>query len=1219
MQDPDSKSQNELLKGARHKANSLDWAAAADLSLQAIALSDPISDPLATAGLSEFSGMCHLKFAFRSSNNDQFEKVMRLARDLYEKAAVLYSNSGKLVLSTISRCRSVFATFWLNSDVDARRKIIRMCAESLRNEANRFSEETDRRMIAETRNDFLNYTISNLNLVTEWDDLNEQFDLARSAWTTIIGEFDRLEQNQPLLESISHALRIIGLFGPARLDPQEIGEASREATVLVQKALEVSGNLNTVYSRSMTLEAEGNVAFNLEGNISKALSLYEKALPGARETFDTLELGMLYSEIASVTAWLGSLQEELEQRRGRFHQSLEFANLAIEKFKPISPVGYPSLGYATIANSYIDLATSVESRLEDKKLHLKRAVEAALVGTSFAKGTIGWQFASHSLSKALYSLATITESPSEKTDFLAEALRIREATVRSIEDLLPHSYWARGVNHSYLALLKLELSNAEQSQQRKIELVDESALSMERCLDLCRKSATSPGFVNNLAKYEEKYGDILFEQFELTGRPESAEGAVRAYNQAIQSFNTLGHVVPLPSLRWKIAKTRDATGDLDLAVEAFTRAAEEYRSGAKKLPGLGPTFDELAIYMGAWAEIESARQFHAEEQYGRAHDNYLTAATLLRQTHNWSSLSTLLTARSLLEKGEDLSQREKHELAMESFKTAFENFQLANKDLERSVSATADAPERREFDNWLRIASHRQVYAEARMQLEQARSLDRKGRKVESSAKFTLASTSFKTLADLVVSAQEQTEIVAWAQFCKSWALMKEAESKTSSEIFGRAASSFAKAGESTANRGLKLLALGTGSICTALESGTKFRQSRDAKLYSQIKRQLEIAADHYTEGGFKKAGAWTRATERLFDALMLLTEAEAERDVGKKTEFYQIAEKNLQLAAKLYGEAGFRSRKREALERLGMIREAREALLSPLEVLSELPTVSGAYLPPMPFKGLQAPGLDRFEEARAVGEVRTSQKELTVGSDFIIEIDVANVGRTPATLIKLENVVPDGCEPLSKEGYPKPEGSSLDLKGKRLDYLKTHRISLLLRAGKLGTFELGPRVMYADDKGNYRSSDLQPLFLAIREPGVSAATHAPPGVHIPSAFQFENQRSRDVFQHLVKEFLDDHMSRRIVADKAGWRSMMDIVRELEIPRSTLYAAGRRKGPVLAELERRGLVETRIFPGERGRGGEIMKVRVAYENTIVKAIVERAVMQNPQEPVKQNM
>ncbi len=71
----------------------------------------------------------------------------------------------------------------------------------------------------------------------------------------------------------------------------------------------------------------------------------------------------------------------------------------------------------------------------------------------------------------------------------------------------------------------------------------------------------------------------------------------------------------------------------------------------------------------------------------------------------------------------------------------------------------------------------------------------------------------------------------------------------------------------------------------------------------------------------------------------------------------------------------------------------------------------------------------------------------------------------------------------------------------------------------------------------------------------------------------------------------------------------MEIVREVKTPRSAFYGPGGRMGPVLAELERRGLVEVRVFPGERGRGGTVKKLRVAYDNLIVRDIIQKTVME----------
>jgi hypothetical protein len=68
----------------------------------------------------------------------------------------------------------------------------------------------------------------------------------------------------------------------------------------------------------------------------------------------------------------------------------------------------------------------------------------------------------------------------------------------------------------------------------------------------------------------------------------------------------------------------------------------------------------------------------------------------------------------------------------------------------------------------------------------------------------------------------------------------------------------------------------------------------------------------------------------------------------------------------------------------------------------------------------------------------------------------------------------------------------------------------------------------------------------------------------------------------------------------------MEIVKDGKVSTYSVYGEGRR-GTALIELERRGLVETRIFPGERGRGGKILKARVCYDKDPVKRQVDRRV------------
>ena len=62
----------------------------------------------------------------------------------------------------------------------------------------------------------------------------------------------------------------------------------------------------------------------------------------------------------------------------------------------------------------------------------------------------------------------------------------------------------------------------------------------------------------------------------------------------------------------------------------------------------------------------------------------------------------------------------------------------------------------------------------------------------------------------------------------------------------------------------------------------------------------------------------------------------------------------------------------------------------------------------------------------------------------------------------------------------------------------------------------------------------------------------------------------------------------------------MDVVRDGKVSKYSVYGSTSIRGQAIAELERMGIAETRIFAGERGRGGEILKVRVAYDKEAVR-------------------
>ena len=106
-------------------------------------------------------------------------------------------------------------------------------------------------------------------------------------------------------------------------------------------------------------------------------------------------------------------------------------------------------------------------------------------------------------------------------------------------------------------------------------------------------------------------------------------------------------------------------------------------------------------------------------------------------------------------------------------------------------------------------------------------------------------------------------------------------------------------------------------------------------------------------------------------------------------------------------------------------------------------------------------------------------------------------------------------------------------------------------------------------------------------------------------AQRFGNE-ARIVFAYLVKSFVEDYLSSRLSFEQAGWRTRIAISEATLLPVGLFYGREGKLGPLLKELLSSGFVEARFFLGQRGRGGEVTKLRVAYEKELVKRIVDNA-------------
>ncbi len=256
--------------------------------------------------------------------------------------------------------------------------------------------------------------------------------------------------------------------------------------------------------------------------------------------------------------------------------------------------------------------------------------------------------------------------------------------------------------------------------------------------------------------------------------------------------------------------------------------------------------------------------------------------------------------------------------------------------------------------------------------------------------------------------------------------------------------------------------------------------------------------------------------------------------------------------------------------------------------------------------------------------------KKVEVGQIFEARLCIVNVSRGQGLLVRVENDLHPEFRVRNLPQEYTNKNEFFDEKGRKLEPFQVTTLKVKLEATKTGVFNFNLKVVYRDDLRRIRICNpeqynitVEPENVGVRRqeliapgaagkplvtPSESEKVAAGPTAVFGAKFEFASEPSKMAFDYLVSAFVEDYMRRRIAQEKAGWRSLMRIITEGKLSRSSLYGYGGRKGRALIELESRGLVEARFFPGERGRGGKILKLRVAYEKEIIKRIVDNRIM-----------
>ena len=1074
-----------------------EWTRASERYLQSLGVIDE-EDYLRRGQVQEKISHCLERSAFQAVSQEQFQERMNQAREACEKAYAIYGNMSDGPGAPLAyRCRAVakYIDHWVRPDPSEKRKLLDECLELEEKALDAFMNQGDKLEYARTYNALPWVFWNRASLEGHSQVLREILERGVSWGEKAVEAASELGGSYETARAEYILGRCMEWF---RYFYEDLEREIEKSIKNARKAFELSEQVGDAYLIGLYNIVLSFWAYRFGEPPSNYL---EKALICGEETRDNFLIARALDYLAYQNYWKSIGTEDPDQKRVLAKEAMEFYDKAHQHYSLISykfPRGGktgepPPGGYADYYLDRADWETDPQKKLEylekSEKAVLKalKTAEEAEIPLSICRMSIIF-------SRTLVAKAKLEPELNLRRRLLEQALKLGEKGIEIFEQTRPFYHWNIGTYYNLIADIQAELAFIQPDLENKIKLLKDAVQSKEKGLNTINKiKLMEPNLFSSLYRYQDGYGTILLNLFDLEKDPDQLRKAIDVWQEAIESAKVLDHFSRIAESYWKIAKAQDSMREHIEASNNFRHASENYLKAAEKIPLLGGFYRDHASYMQAWREIELARNDHAEKNYGEAKEHYEKAAELHRASGQWSYLSSNYQAWAKVEEAEDLSRREQTQEARDCFQQAHTLFNEAQGSIEAKQKTVETGEERRIAEALFKASNTRSGYCLGRAALEEAIILDRQGDHSGSSKRYGQAVKMFRGAMDSLEREHDRREIHPIINLCEAWEKMMMAEARESSTMYGEASELFLVAKDNALDKTTSSLAQGHSSFCKALEAGTEFEITRDTNLFSEAKKHIEAATSHYLRAGHKSRSDYARATGRLLDAYLYTFNAQTETDPSKRAQFYKMAERLLQSSAGAYLKAKHPEKSDEIRRVLESVKEEREIAVSLSEVL-HAPTIvstTASFSTPTPTHE-QAVGLERFENADIQANLITRRREIGVGDDLDIEIELVNAGKAPAQLIKVEDVVIDGFELKSYPDICRVEDSYLDMKGRTLLPLKTQELKLVLQPVSKGVFELKPRILYLDEAGKYKSHEPEPVSITVQELGIKGWFRGP-------------------------------------------------------------------------------------------------------------------------------
>lgn len=1077
----------KILHEARQKEAVFDWLGAANDYQRALDLGLK-GDPPGMADTHERQAYALFRSAFQAEAVHEFRERVVKAADTYRTAMGVYGRLGEAAQAKSVKCGAMVAYlgFWLADGAANKRR--------LTEEAWRLTKEALKAFRAD--GDSLGYG-------------GTYIQLGPVAWLTSEFQWEGASRMEIWRQAVGHGEQAITLLSGSG-DPLALAtvhirtagcleqllyfhEGMDERLKLHRKAMDYWTAAVGLSLEAALLESSWVTECLWADGSDEAIANLERALEYARKRRDRFFIGRAMDLLAHHTVWRVFRTEELEDKSNLFDKALRYAEGAAKEYSIIGfvssrptpyNVGMPHAEHHW-SQTWHEVDLNKKRRLLERATEalpdeLRRARESGYPGLMCSMLGIG--------SKILTSAAGMETDAEERSKLLKMALEYVNEAIEIVEKIETSAY-RQGLYLTWLADLKFELANEGKDRNTNIGLLREAALDKEIGLEMMAEDLAFYGIkgevvsITTRAIIESDLGELLTRLHEMTGETEFLEKAARAFEDAARSFGKPDIASRVAECFWRAARILDSLEEHLKSAEDFRLASDGYRAAAKRIPQLQNLYEDHALYMQAWAEIERARHHHTRQDYGQAKEYYERAATLQGFTKNWDFLAPYYLAWARLEAAEDLSRKEQEGEAIQAFEEAAKLLGSAKLSFE-SLAGKQQIPDESQMSTELiKAADIRKQYCSARIHVEKARILDKRGEQAASSEEYGLAAETLEGMVQGLESEGERREITLITTLSRAWQAMVKAEAEASPEGFGKASQLFEKAKNFAPNERMRLLALGHSHFCEALEAGSRFTETAEASFHASAAQHLEIAGKYYVKAGFQSASEYAKASKLVFEAHALMNSAGKETDQERRARIYIMVERVLQLAAASYARAGHPGRMEEVLRLIDQVREEQELAISLTEILRAPSVVSTttAFSTPRPTHE-SALGVERFEHADVRMALTVRVRKLRVGENLSLEMELINAGRGVAQLIKVEDLTPKYFEIVQLPKTYRIQDQCLDMKGRRLEPLKVEEMAFVLKPLARGLFVLRPRVLYMGEDGKHRWSEPQPLEISVEQ-----------------------------------------------------------------------------------------------------------------------------------------